>query len=172
MLRSQPYTTALEKRSLGKRAYKSLIETSCSNRISGGYCGGVPPLPIPNREVKPTSADGTAMQCGRVGNRLLLKRVLRRKSWDSFFYAFFFKGRQSSFLNCRTLRGSPDKSRGKLFDSTENLYLCAMNNQGLLALAQLILPSEILTNFEVVHVEEEASLIRIYLDESVKAEYK
>lgn len=72
----------------------------------------------------------------------------------------------------RTYHGSPDKSRGKLFDSTENLYLCAMNNQGLLALAQLILPSEILTNFEVVRVEEEASLIRIYLDESVKAEYK
>ena len=71
-----------------------------------------------------------------------------------------------------TYRGSPDISRGKLFDSTENLYLCAMNNQGLLALAQLILPSEILTNFEVVRVEEEASLIRIYLDESVKAEYK
>ena len=39
---------------------------------SGGYCGGVPPLPIPNREVKPTCADGTAMQCGRVGSRLLL----------------------------------------------------------------------------------------------------
>ena len=38
---------------------------------SGGYCGGVPPLPIPNREVKPTCADGTAMQCGRVGSRLL-----------------------------------------------------------------------------------------------------
>lgn len=54
----------------------------------------------------------------------------------------------------------------------KNLYLCAMNNQGLLSLAQLILPSEILSNFEVVRVEEEASLIRIYLDESVKAEYK
>ena len=40
---------------------------------SGGYCGGVPPLPIPNREVKPTCADGTAMQCGRVGSRLLLQ---------------------------------------------------------------------------------------------------
>ena len=39
---------------------------------NGGYCGGVPPLPIPNREVKPTYADGTAMQCGRVGSRLLL----------------------------------------------------------------------------------------------------
>ena len=56
---------------------------------------------------------------------------------------------------CHTI-GSPDISRGKLFDSTKNLYLCAMNNQGLLALAQLILPSEILTNFEVVRVEEEA----------------
>ena len=27
---------------------------------NGGYCKGVPPLPIPNREVKPLSADGTA----------------------------------------------------------------------------------------------------------------
>ena len=34
-----------------------------------------------------------------------------------------------------------------------------MNNQGLLALAQLILPSEILTNFEVVHVEEVSSAV-------------
>lgn len=41
--------------------------------ISGGYCGGVPPLPIPNREVKPACADGTALQCGRVGGRLLLQ---------------------------------------------------------------------------------------------------
>ena len=41
------------------------------NPISGGYSGGVPPLPIPNREVKPARADGTAMQCGRVGSRLL-----------------------------------------------------------------------------------------------------
>lgn len=69
-------------------------------------------------------------------------------------------------------QGSPDKSGGKFFNSIENLHLCTMNNQGLLALAQLILPSEILSNFEVVRVEEEASLIRIYLDESVKAEYK
>ena len=35
-----------------------------------------------------------------------------------------------------------------------------------------MLSSEILSNFEVVRVEEETSLIRIYLDESVKAEYK
>ena len=43
------------------------------NPILGGYCGGVPPLPIPNREVKPAIADGTAMQCGRVGSRLFLE---------------------------------------------------------------------------------------------------
>ena len=30
---------------------------------------GDPPLPIPNREVKPNSADGTAFSCGRVGHR-------------------------------------------------------------------------------------------------------
>ena len=41
------------------------------NPLSGGYCGEVPPLPIPNREVKLTCADGTAMQCGRVGGRPL-----------------------------------------------------------------------------------------------------
>ena len=46
-------------------------ERSQLNVMSGGYCGGVPPLPIPNREVKPACADGTAMQCGRVGGRLL-----------------------------------------------------------------------------------------------------
>ena len=48
---------------------------SCTENVnpqSGGYGGGVPPLPIPNREVKPASADGTAMQCGRVGGRILL----------------------------------------------------------------------------------------------------
>ena len=52
----------------------------------GGECGGVPPLPIPNREVKPTGADGTAMQCGRVGNRLLfrMKSLRFRKIPEAF----------------------------------------------------------------------------------------
>ena len=31
---------------------------------SGNYSGGATPLPIPNREVKPTSADGTALETG------------------------------------------------------------------------------------------------------------
>ena len=47
----------------------------CKNRVlsqvkyRGGYSGGVPPLPIPNREVKPARADGTAPPGGRVGRR-------------------------------------------------------------------------------------------------------
>ena len=41
-----------------------------TNDTNGGYGPGVPPLPIPNREVKPGRADGTAPQCGRVGRRL------------------------------------------------------------------------------------------------------
>ena len=48
---------------------------SYNNVDLGGYSSGVPPLPIPNREVKPVHADGTAVTCGRVGSRLL--RVLR-----------------------------------------------------------------------------------------------
>ena len=37
-----------------------LCDDACSRDISGGYSDGVPPLPIPNREVKPDRADGTA----------------------------------------------------------------------------------------------------------------
>ena len=66
----------------------------------------------------------------------------------------------------------PTKQGERFRKPKEKLYICTMNTQGLLALAQLILPSEILSNFEVVRVEEESSLIRIYLDESVRAEYK
>ena len=58
--------------------------------LSGGYCGEVPPLPIPNREVKLTCADGTAMQCGRVGSRLLLSRASITKVVGAFFYPFTF----------------------------------------------------------------------------------
>ena len=70
------------------------------------------------------------------------------------------------------VKAHPTKQGERFRKPKEKLYICTMNTQGLLALAQLILPSEILSNFEVVRVEEESSLIRIYLDESVRAEYK
>ena len=82
-------------------SHQSLFTFACvqirHNPLSGGYCGGVPPLPIPNREVKPTCADGTAMQCGRVGRRLLSMKSLRfRKISEAFL--FFSRGSFSSPL--------------------------------------------------------------------------
>lgn len=45
--------------------------------LLGGYSSEVPPLPIPNREVKLTHADGTAFTRGRVGSRLFKGQILR-----------------------------------------------------------------------------------------------
>ena len=59
---------------------KSMRLLAAIKRYLGGYCGGVPALPIPNREVKPTCADGTAMQCGRVGSRLLYSSLLESET--------------------------------------------------------------------------------------------
>ena len=70
------------------------------NPLSGGYCGEVPPLPIPNREVKLTCADGTAMQCGRVGSRLLLSGSLDYESSRGFFLSRRFRRWRRFFLCC------------------------------------------------------------------------
>ena len=45
-----------------------LVSHEYIKRYSGDYSTKVPPLPIPNREVKLRHADGTA-DCGRVGSR-------------------------------------------------------------------------------------------------------
>ena len=71
-----------------------------STPLSGGYCGGVPPLPIPNREVKPACADGTAMQCGRVGGRLLFERESPGEKSPGLF-SFFDIQRKMVFLCVR-----------------------------------------------------------------------
>ena len=48
----------------------------------GGYSAGAPPLPIPNREVKPGRADGTAPPGGRVGRCRFCKRRCPTR-WES-----------------------------------------------------------------------------------------
>ena len=83
-------------------SHQSLFTFACvqirHNPLSGGYCGGVPPLPIPNREVKPTCADGTAMQCGRVGSRLLLSKA---SDFERFLRLFCFHANLSfSHADC------------------------------------------------------------------------
>ena len=44
----------------GSGMYRECISL-CENVLLGGYSSEVPPLPIPNREVKLTNADGTAV---------------------------------------------------------------------------------------------------------------
>src|SRR5205814_7402384 len=58
-------------------------------RFSGGYIGGVPPVPIPNTAVKPSRADGTArFPCGRVGRcrnfSLTPRRSIKRRGASLF----------------------------------------------------------------------------------------
>ena len=53
--------------------------------LLGGYSSEVPPLPIPNREVKLTNADGTAYLGGRVGSRLFKEQADR---FAPFLFAY------------------------------------------------------------------------------------
>src|SRR4051812_42982926 len=47
--------------------------------VSGGFIEGVPPVPIPNTEVKPVRCDGTArFPCGRVGRCRNIIETCRR----------------------------------------------------------------------------------------------
>ena len=87
-----------------------------STPLSGGYCGGVPPLPIPNREVKPTCADGTAMQCGRVGSRLLLQSTLKIHFFRVLFFVYIPCGPPAThFLKDFALAGLPQIVPQKLW---------------------------------------------------------
>ena len=46
-----------------------------TQKIFGWLLRQGPPLPIPNREVKPVSADDTAIPGGKVGRRQTFKRL-------------------------------------------------------------------------------------------------
>ena len=47
-------------REIGRERNREREIKNDNQEETGGYSEGVPPLPIPNREVKPLSADGTA----------------------------------------------------------------------------------------------------------------
>ena len=59
-----------------------------SERYCGGYSGEDPPLPIPNREVKLTIADGTAIPGGRVGSRHFLIQSPRHQLMSGTFCVY------------------------------------------------------------------------------------
>ena len=92
--------------SAGVRVFSSGLSLFCFRSISetsysGGFGPGVPPLPIPNREVKPGRADGTAPQCGRVGRRLLERGgfLAGMRGTPSLFFFFPFS-LFSPFFEC------------------------------------------------------------------------
>ena len=53
------FTLAFDFRVLSGEAGNGLPEGHLNKVFAGGYGGGATPVPIPNTEVKPTSADGT-----------------------------------------------------------------------------------------------------------------
>ena len=52
---------------------------------NGGNNDGDPPLSIPNREVKPICADGTAIPSGRVGSRQSIEGPQDSNALRTFF---------------------------------------------------------------------------------------
>ena len=58
----------------------------------GGYSAGAPPLPIPNREVKPGRADGTAPPGGRVGRCRFLQEEADCTGFRVFSLLSFYPG--------------------------------------------------------------------------------
>ena len=63
---------------------KSVPTYLFSETYCGGYSGEDPPLPIPNREVKLTIADGTAPPGGRVGSCHALTKSFETKVSELF----------------------------------------------------------------------------------------
>ena len=61
-------------------------------RLSGGNGEGVPPVPIPNTEVKPFSADGTWLVTARESRSPPVSTMSRSNQgcYDFLIYKFFF----------------------------------------------------------------------------------
>ena len=86
------------KREHGKRSGNGSVQFSGNdeerkeNRISGGNGEREPPVPIPNTEVKPLSAESTWLETARENRTLPDSKRLRRViSTQSFFLPQFLK---------------------------------------------------------------------------------
>ena len=71
-----------------------------------------PPLPIPNREVKPARADGTAVKCGRVGRCQILKKPVNNCSWAFLFLDLFNNRRRYPCGRPCRYHGNPRRCAG------------------------------------------------------------
>ena len=72
----------------------------CSESFSGGYIGGVTPVPIPNTEVKPSRADGTPRETARESRSppgfLIDGRQSLKRGWRPSPFAGSLRGRRRS----------------------------------------------------------------------------
>ena len=67
---------------INERQSKTTHQSSINHSLKIFRClyRRCPPLPIPNREVKPARADGTAVKCGRVGRcQILSAKAVNQK---------------------------------------------------------------------------------------------
>ena len=76
-----------------------------SETYCGGYSGEDPPLPIPNREVKLTSADGTALPGGRVGSCHFSHTTPCHQSMTGCFRTYLSVCKADSCIGPLPLRG-------------------------------------------------------------------
>ena len=79
----------------------------------GGYSGEDPPLPIPNREVKLTSADGTAPPGGRVGSCRSSETRSTCVDWVSFLSYITKSQRTSATLPILRVAYPPENPLGR-----------------------------------------------------------
>ena len=90
--------------------------------LLGGYSSEVPPLPIPNREVKLTHADGTAFCGGRVGSRLFKPNPIRVRLFFVCMcvYCSPSVGKECSPQDCA------GRSLGARRPATHSSFVCAL----------------------------------------------
>ena len=89
-----------------------------------------PPLPIPNREVKPARADGTAVTCGRVGRCQILKGPITKVVGPLFLPHFFLTECPRAWPGpCRTAVYSVHRMRPDLVVPQQQLQGSLMDNR-------------------------------------------
>ena len=71
--------------------------------------GVSPPLPIPNRVVKPPMANGTAPKCGRVGSRHILFKTLVLNN-EGFFMPLLIPQPARGHNEPESQKGSPEST--------------------------------------------------------------
>ena len=99
-------------------------------QYNGGNNDGDPPLSIPNREVKPISADGTAIPSGRVGSRQFIKSVVEGVLPTALF-SFIGLRHLNLNKNCKDCRNSLNSFHLRRFAENSSAFRCSEKQEHL-----------------------------------------